>query len=209
MPALNYNANDERIRFLFRWRHTVLPMVVRDPVFWLLQGLHCFMLSTERKLIEEGRGGELPFLDWRAAMVTTSLLTFFVVFYTSSCYDRYQNLFDKCIGIGGCVAEWAYLIRAHFDQVSPAVKWNLLRLILGAQQIHYAYLGGDEVRSSALTFSPPYARSCQLALSALRSPSPHVTTAATAAATAAAVVARPPPPPLRTSRMGSPSRLTI
>lgn len=50
MPALTYNADVERYRFLLRWRHTVLPMVVRDPVYWLLMCIHCFFVVLRRDM---------------------------------------------------------------------------------------------------------------------------------------------------------------
>ena len=79
MPALTYNADVERYRFLLRWRHTVLPMVVRDPVYWLLMCIHCFFVVASQFV--KANGEELPSLDWKASATLGSLLTFFVVFY--------------------------------------------------------------------------------------------------------------------------------
>ena len=79
MPALTYNADVERYRFLLRWRHTVLPMVVRDPVYWLLMCIHCFFVVASQFV--KANGEELPSLDWKASATPGSLLTFFVVFY--------------------------------------------------------------------------------------------------------------------------------
>ena len=62
--------------------------------------MHVGLLFTQRSLHEAGKEG-LPELDWQAALVPTSLLTFFVVFYVSNCYARFYELFGCCVGISG------------------------------------------------------------------------------------------------------------
>ena len=84
MPSLMYNPDKEYVRFLFRWQHTLLPMVISDPLFWCLNTGHVALLLWQRALLESGGEG-LPPLEWSAALVPTSLLTFFVVFYVSNC----------------------------------------------------------------------------------------------------------------------------
>jgi len=49
MPALMYNADVEKFRFVFRWRHTVLPMVARDPIFWTMMVMHTWILWKEHQ----------------------------------------------------------------------------------------------------------------------------------------------------------------
>jgi hypothetical protein len=41
--------------------------------------------------------------------------------------------------------EWAALVKLEFTHLDLATQWNVLRLMLGALQVHYALLGGDEV----------------------------------------------------------------
>ena len=144
MPLV-YSADDERFRFLLRWRHTVLPMVAKDPIFWLLQAWHLYWLRCERHLLEAGES--LPKLDWKAATMASALLTFFVVFYAGNCYNRFYQLYANCCGISASMAEWAFLIKVHFDPAPPTVKWNMMRMMFAGMQMHYAKLGssqGDE-----------------------------------------------------------------
>ena len=70
MP-LNYNADVEKWVFFKRWRHTVLPMVAKDPVFWMLICLHMAILKIQGGLIEQG--SSLPDLDWKASSMLASL----------------------------------------------------------------------------------------------------------------------------------------
>ena len=48
------------------------------------------------------------------------------------------------MALGGCVAEWAYLVRVHFSGHSPELRWNMMRVILGAMQVHFAFVGGED-----------------------------------------------------------------
>jgi len=141
MPVMLYNPDDEQLRFLCRWKSTLLPMVATDPLFWFLLVTHVGLLMKQRALLHEGEPG-LPTLEWKAALVPTSLLTFFVVFYVSNCYERFFQLFGCCVGITGCVHEWAYLVRTHFSD--KELRWNLMRVMIGAVQVHYAFVGGDD-----------------------------------------------------------------
>lgn len=145
--VLVYQPDREMVRFIFRWKHTLLPMVTSDPLFWFLILTHVALLFKQRQMLDAGQQG-LPPLDWKAAAVPTSLLTFFVVFYVSNCYARFFQLFGCCVGIGGTITEWAYLIRTHFADASSSTRWNLMRLMLGAMQIHYAFVEGDEDENS-------------------------------------------------------------
>ena len=47
--------------------------------------------------------------------------------------------------ISAGMTEWAYLVRTHFGDLSSGVKWNMMRLMLGAMQIHCA-LSSDRTR---------------------------------------------------------------
>ena len=143
MPALLYNPDHEQVSFILRWNHTLLPMVVYDPMFWLLVVWYIVLVVRQNILLRAGEDG-LPVLDWKAALVPTSLLTFFVVFYVSNCYERFFKLFGCCVRIGGCMQEWAYLINTHFGDISADCKWNMMRFMLGAMQIHYAFVAGED-----------------------------------------------------------------
>ena len=84
------------------------------------------------------------------------LLTFFLVFYGNHCYERYYALHGHCIAIGAIMWKWAQLIRANFGHKSAAMRWNMMRPMLGAMHIHYAFLRRetDEIGHDVLGVSP-------------------------------------------------------
>lgn len=51
---------------------------------------------------------------------------------------RYFQLHGHCIAIGRSMLLWAHAIRVHFLRESPARRWNMMRLFLGAMHTHYA-----------------------------------------------------------------------
>ena len=87
----------------------------------------------------------LPELDWKAAQAMATVLTFFLIFYTGNCYSRFYEMHSHCIGIQAVMQEWAIGIQGHFHNASPEVKWNLMRHMLGAAELHYSLIGGDTV----------------------------------------------------------------
>ena len=75
--TIHYNAGEmNELSVLFKWRGTIMPMVLGRPVIWLLIALHCGLLYVHRRREDI----ELPTLPWKVVAVPQALLTFFVVF---------------------------------------------------------------------------------------------------------------------------------
>ena len=128
----------------------MLPMVASDPIFWLLTSVHVVLLIVQRHLLTTGGPG-LPVLEWEAAILPVSLLTFFVVFYMGNCYTRFYQLFGCCVAMGGTMHEWVYLVKAHFRNESANMRWNLARTLLAAMHVHYAFLSGEKSHSKSIS----------------------------------------------------------
>lgn len=135
--TVHYDPQEMQISFLLRFKGTIFPLVFSDPMFWFLIIVHLILLKWDGDLLAEGGEG-LPPLDWNASTVAMGLLTFFLVFYGNHCYSRYFELFGHCVAIGKCVMIWAHLVQFNFPHCSAAVRWNMMRLILGGMHLHYA-----------------------------------------------------------------------
>lgn len=138
-----YNPHELKIAFIFKWRGTIFPLVLSDPMFWFLMIVHVMLLIVHGALLADGGPG-LPPLEWNASTVAMGLLTFFLVFFSNHCYQRYFELHGNCTAIGRTMWQWAHLIRTNFAKKSAAQKWNLMRPFLGAMHIHYAFLRCEE-----------------------------------------------------------------
>ena len=145
MPTLLYDPHGEQLSFLCRFSSgTIIPLVVASPLFWFLLIIHTVILLVQSGELYLGFDG-LPELDWKAAQAMATVLTFFLVFYTGNCYTRFYEMHNHCIGIQAVMQEWAIAIQGHFHNTSPQVKWNLMRHMLGAAELHYSLIGGDTV----------------------------------------------------------------
>ena len=127
------------VSVLMRWRGTIMAMVLTRPVIWILLGIHYFFLHLHL----ENPDVELPALPWLICSVPTSLLTFFLVFYSGNCFARYYALYGKCTGMAGAVMNWVGLCRVFFGSASSETLWNLSRHIIASVYVQYFTLGGD------------------------------------------------------------------
>ena len=113
----------------------------------------------------------IPQLSWGVSTFIGTLLTFFLTFCArtsarhgearahllscmflthppgvctdgTECYKRYQRFYDLSIGIANALGDWTQLVRMHFGREGPEVRWRLVRMMLAAMHVHYAYLGG-------------------------------------------------------------------
>ena len=100
-PPYLYDPGSFGITFLFRWQGTILPMVLSSPLFWFLQFANGGFIYLYHNFEDVE-----PVLNWKAAIVPSSLLTFLLVSYSSQCFNRYFDLYDHCIQLHGCVMEW-------------------------------------------------------------------------------------------------------
>ena len=103
MPPLLYDPSRESL-WIFRVKYTVLPRVITEPVLYVLLAVHIFTLRKHRQSLADGEEG-LPVLNWKVAAVCHSLLSFFLVFYSSQCYNRFYELHTSCRGLSGCMHE--------------------------------------------------------------------------------------------------------
>ena len=138
--TIAYDAGElNEVSVLMKWRGTIMPMVLTRPVIYILVSIHYLFLymHLERPDIT------MPELDWKICQVPTSLLTFFLVFYSGNCFQRYYGLYGKCTGMAGAMMNWVGLCRIFFNSASTETLWNLSRHMLASVYVQYFTLGGD------------------------------------------------------------------
>ena len=137
--TISYDASDfNELTVLLRWRGTIMPSVLCRPVMWLLLAAHMGFLYLHIYRHDV----VMPPLPWKLTAVPTSLLTFFLVFYSGNCYTRYYAFYAKCTGMSGAVMCWVGLLRVHFPQASAEKLWNLTRHVVASVYILYFQLAG-------------------------------------------------------------------
>jgi len=91
--AVDYDADTGMVMSAFRFKSTIIPMVVDGPEFWLFLILNVFICGLRHAGMfnPELYHCDLP---WDLTGTTGSLMTFFVVFYNSHVFGRYNKLYD-------------------------------------------------------------------------------------------------------------------
>jgi len=137
--TISYDASDfNELTVFLRWRGTIIPAVLCRPVLWLLLAAHVGFLYLHMYKHEV----IMPLLPWKLTAIPTSLLTFFLVFYSGNCYTRYYAFYSKCTGMSGAVMCWVGLLRVHFPKATPEKLWNLSRHVVASVYTLYFQLAG-------------------------------------------------------------------
>ena len=105
---------------------------------WLLMLSHCAFLYLHVARPDV----DMPPLPWKLVGVPTSLLTFFLVFYSGNCYTRYYNFYNKCTAMNGSVMNWVGLLRVYFPKAKTETLWNLARHMIASIYVLYFQLAG-------------------------------------------------------------------
>jgi len=137
--TIPYDPQDfNEITVLAMWKGTIMPIVLCRPVMWFLMASHVFFyyLHVYRADVE------MPHLPWKLTVVPTTLLTFFLVFYSGNCFTRYYAFYNKCMGMSGAVMAYTGLLRVHFPKASAEKLWNLSRHTVASVYLLYFQLSG-------------------------------------------------------------------
>jgi len=140
-----YDAEISIFATIFAWKGTVLPMVLTKPLFWFQIILHVSFYVLEMHVYPAFDTVDLEPLTWSTLTIPSSLVVFFIVFYSSQCYTRFFDLYKACVGMGGETMCWVALIKLHLTD-DPAVRWNCVRFLLAAQHwVMYTLRPGGKV----------------------------------------------------------------
>jgi len=132
-----YAAEANFLQILFSWHGTVLPLVLRKPIFYALLAVHVGCLFVNLHLYE---------YEVSPALISApiSLYVFFIVFYASKCYERFCDMYEHTVGIAATTMCWVALVKLHLADAGKVVQWNAVRHILAASHVHYYVLNGAE-----------------------------------------------------------------
>ena len=79
------------------------------------KGFDTTMAWTTLDVTVAGPNG-LPYIDWRIATISMSLLVFFLVFWTITEHGRHNTFFSHTVGISGSVMQWAALVKLNLPE---------------------------------------------------------------------------------------------
>jgi len=126
------------VELLFAWRGTVWPTLLCRPLLWT-----CVIVYVAGVVCKYAYNVNLPLIEEKVLHVTGGLLTFFVVFFTVECYQRFRFGFDKVKQSGGAIRNMVVLLTSEFpDDVH--LQREVLRLMVLAQHVSFAHVGSQQ-----------------------------------------------------------------
>jgi len=126
------------VELLFAWRGTVWPTLLCRPLLWT-----CMFVYLGGVIAKYAYNVDLPLIEEKVLHVTGGLLTFFVVFFTVECYQRFRFGFDKVKQSGGAIRNLTVLLTSEFPD-DQHLQRETLRLLVLAQHVAFAHVGGQQ-----------------------------------------------------------------
>lgn len=91
-----YDPEQSSIRALLQWKKSSIRWVVQRPEFWLFLSFHIFLvISARANIVDWVPSGE----KWKVNGAFQYFTTFFLTFYNSNCYQRYEYLYPCCMSV--------------------------------------------------------------------------------------------------------------
>ena len=107
-----YDPQEGLVAVFSRWRGTVLPLVLKKNMFWLLMMIHVGLLFINEYFIE------LTPMDVSIVIgLPASLLIFLTVFYNGNCYTRFFELWAHTCELTSIVNNWVLQTAFIFEEL--------------------------------------------------------------------------------------------
>jgi len=146
----NYDVG-KPLKILFSWRGTFWPLVIFRYELYLYPlihvGLIAFMgnrLEDEEfrdRLDEEGASFWTAryMVPWASLSLLTPLMIFFLVFFLSQCYSRFNSFFSTAQAIERSVQDLSVLTLSHInDPAKLGMRWDAVRYLTASAMVIYA-----------------------------------------------------------------------
>jgi len=141
---LNARTHLDDTQMLLCFAGTLFAACLVDWQFWTT--LATFWLG---RWMVNAHFNPLPALCGTALSICASLIIFLLVFYVTTCYNRYTAQYDIATAIGGRIFDTCTLARAY---MSKAASWRLFRLVNAAHVT--AYVGLNAAYDENNMFEP-------------------------------------------------------
>lgn len=122
--GVDYDPGSGMVVSAFRFTSTIIPMVVNGPEFWLLLIVNLTICSVRHAGYFDPKpiNANLP---WELTGVTGSLMAFFVVFYNSHVFSRYNKIYDLTRQMLEHCVRTAVMLRVHMPD--ERVRWKVAK----------------------------------------------------------------------------------
>ena len=120
-------------------RAQVLPLVLLSPEVYIFVTMHAFLVFLHyTEVIDIHIFLEIGMEPWKMMALTTSVLSFFIIFLLNQCYDRYKTIYMSCTGIMGGVQTTGALINVNLSAPKfKKARWTAMRYLLASVELVY------------------------------------------------------------------------
>jgi len=112
VAGVEYDASAGIMQTALRFKSTIFPMVLEGSEFWILLIFNLIVTFTRHMGIFTPEVYHID-LPWGLTGVTGSLMTFFVCFYNSHVFKRYQKLYHLTKHMGEACLEIVSILRTQ------------------------------------------------------------------------------------------------
>lgn len=119
-----YDPGAGMVASAFRFKSTIIPMVVEGKEFWFLLFFNTAVCIIRHMGLFRPKeyNAHLP---WELTGTTGSLMTFFVVFYNSHVFNRYNKIYDLTRQMLEHSVRTAVMLRVHVPD--ERVRWKVAK----------------------------------------------------------------------------------
>ena len=140
--AFDYNV-DVGILLMFRYEGTFWPLVRKQAELYLYPSIHLILVIAAWTSRKPDSNGDSDFsslwvddaymVPYGTLGLATSLMVFFLVFFLSQCYTRFNDFFNTCMDMETAVHEVSMIALTYLgDEEHDDARWDLVRYMVRA-----------------------------------------------------------------------------
>jgi predicted membrane chloride channel (bestrophin family) len=135
-----YNPNVGIFATLTQVSASVMPDIIRRAEVWYLFALHLmFCILYHHGILPDN---DMMHLDASSMKVLSALTTFFEVFYTNECYDRYVDLYKMTRASFSTTFDFIFGLRAIMRQQHHQYTRLAGRYAMASTMLHFLQMNG-------------------------------------------------------------------
>ena len=116
----------------------MLPLVLYNSEIYIFVGLHSFFVWCVQVGLMDLAAFDIGTEPWKMMALTTSVLSFFIIFLLNQCFDRYKNIYNLSVGIMGTVLTCGAIMNVHLSASKfKRDRWHAMRYLIASVELVY------------------------------------------------------------------------
>eukprot|EP00929_Paragymnodinium_shiwhaense_P035899 TRINITY_DN19316_c0_g1_i3.p1 TRINITY_DN19316_c0_g1~~TRINITY_DN19316_c0_g1_i3.p1 ORF type:complete len:548 (+),score=119.88 TRINITY_DN19316_c0_g1_i3:150-1793(+) len=143
--TIYYDAQKPTLLALVPSGSNFLVKVATKPEFWFYMGMHGAMIYAHMNDIVNW-----PLLDWSTNGSLMYFVTFYVIYYNSHCYSRYEDLYELCTQVLSGITQFVLELVSTFKQKELYHhRLQAMKYLLAATYLFFMGISEDTITERA------------------------------------------------------------